>query len=176
MRKLLLLILAAAILLSSCSFSRGEDDEAQEKGEYPDISLTGARYTLGQSGERPVYIESSRMLLYSKDSRAVVEDVTFISYDEEGNPSVEGSADHGDIETDTKRMMLEGNVKLRASDGNMTIEADTLMFDSENGEVEADGDVLVSSDDGTFRGTGFRGDLKEEAYAFRTISEGVFEL
>ena len=58
----------------------------------------------------------------------------------------------------------------------MMIEAENLIFDSENNEIEADGDVSVSSEDGTFRGSGFRGDLREEAYSFQVITEGIFEL
>ena len=173
--KRIISLLLAMLLLASCSFRSG-DDEVHEKAYLPDIILENAKYTLGQGGERPVYIESSRMTFYSHDHKAVVEDISFISYDEDGEPSVEGSADHGEIDTETKRMDLSGNVRLRASDGGMMIEADSLMFDSENEEIEADGDVHVSSDDGMFAGTGFRGDLREEAYAFRTITEGVFEI
>ena len=171
----ILLAAAMILILSSCSFRSG-DEEEHEKAVLPDIILEGATYTLGQSGERPVYIESSRMTLYSKDNRAVVENISFISYDEDGNPSLEGSAGHGDIDTETKKMNLSGDVTLRAADGDMMIEAENLIFDSENEEIEADGEVRVSSEDGTFAGTGFRGDLREEAYSFRTITEGVFEL
>lgn len=169
-------ILAFMILtLSSCSFITDDDGE-HEKAILPDIILENSTYTLGQSGEKPVYIESSRMTLYSKDNLAVVEDISFISYDDEGNPSVEGSAGHSEINTETKVMNLSGGVRLRASDGDMMIEAESLIFDSDKEEIEAEGDVSVSSEDGTFTGTGFRGDLREEAYSFTTISEGVFEL
>ncbi len=174
MRKLIYLA-AIILLLSSCSFRSGEEEE-HEKAVLPDIILENSTYTLGQSGERPIYIESSRMTLYSYDNQAIVENISFISYDEDGNPSIEGSAGHGEIETDTKRMKLTGSVRLRASDGDMMIEADNLMFDSENEEVQADGNVRVSSEDGTFSGTGFKGDLREETYSFETIQEGIFEL
>ncbi len=173
MRKLVIILLIA--LFTSCSFV-SEDEGEHEKAELPDIILENSTYTLGQSGERPVYIESTRMTLYSKDNLAVVEDISFISYDEEGNPSVEGSAGHAEIDTDSKKMKLSGSVRLRATDGDMMIEAESLTFDSENDEIEADGDVSVSSEDGSFRGTGFRGDLREEMYSFQTIEEGVFEL
>ncbi len=168
-------LMIVLLLLTSCSFRQGDEGE-HEKAVLPDIILENSTYTLGQSGERPVYIDSSRITLYSHDNLAIVEDISFISYDEEGNPSVEGSAGYGEIETDTKRMNLSGNVRLKATDGDMMISSENLIFDSENETIEADGDVSVSSDDGTFRGTGFRGDLREEIYSFSTIGEGVFEL
>ena len=174
MRKILFIVLSL-LLLASCSFRTG-DDEVHEKAVLPDIILENSTYTLGQSGERPIYIESSRMTFYSHDNRAIVEDISFISYDEEGNVAIEGSAGHGEIETDTKRMNLTGNVRLNATDGDMMIEAENLIFDSQNGEVEADGNVRVSSQDGTFSGTGFKGDLREEAYSFQSIQEGIFEI
>ena len=173
LKKLSILLFTA--LLVSCSFVTDDEGE-HEKAVLPDIILENSTYTLGQSGESPVYIESTEMTFYSKDNRATVENISFISYDEEGNPSVEGNAGHAEINTETKTMNLSGNVRLRSSSGDMMIEAENLIFDSENNEIEADGDVSVSSEDGTFRGSGFRGDLREEAYSFQVITEGIFEL
>ena len=56
------------------------------------------------------------------------------------------------------------------------IEAESLYFDSSSSEIEAEGDVRVSSDDGIFSGTGFKGDLREDSYSFSSIKEGVFNL
>ena len=162
------------MMLTSCSFT--SDDGEHEKGVYPDMILYGASYTLGQSGENPIFIDSAEMALYSKDSRAVVEDISFVSYDDEGNIALEGSAEHGEIDTEEKTMDLSGSVRLSHRDGNMMIEADMLFFDSGSEEIEADGHVHVSSDDGVFTGTGFKGDLREEAYSFNTIEQGVFEI
>ena len=112
----------------------------------------------------------------SADSLAQIDDLSFISYDENGETAVEGRADRALVDTDTKRMELEGDVVIHAASGDMMITSDALVFDSENDEITADGNVSVSSEDGSFRGTGFRGDLREEAYAFATIDEGVFTL
>ena len=174
MKKTLLLILSL-LLLASCSF-RSDDEEVHEKAVLPDIILENADYTLGQRDENPIYIKSSRMTFYSHDNRAIVENITFTSYDDDGSIAIEGSAGYGEINTETKTMDLSGGVNLKASSGNMMIEAESLVFDSQNGEIEAEGIVRVSSDDGVFAGTGFRGDLLEEVYAFRTITEGVFEI
>lgn len=169
------ILLAIILLLPSCSFI-SEDDGMHEKAIHPDIIMENSTYTLGQSGQNPVYINSSRITLYSKDDLAIVENMSFRSYDDEGNIAIEGEAGHGEINTATKVLKLSEGVSLKASNGDMMIEADNLIFDSENEEIQADGNVRVSSEDGVFTGTGFKGDLREEAYSFAAITEGIFEL
>ena len=36
--------------------------------------------------------------------------------------------------------------------------------------------VYVRSDDGEFSGTGFKGDLREDAYSVQSIEEGIFAI
>ena len=170
--KKIALIITLLFLLASCSFV--EDEEVHEKAVLPDIILEGAEYTLGQDGNSPVYIESSRMTLYSRDNRAIVENMKFVSYNEDGTPAIEGSADYGEIDTENETMDLNGNVTLRQSDGDMSIEAESLYFDTEKEEITAEGTVSVSSEDGTLRGSGFAADLREKLYSFKTIEEGEF--
>ncbi len=163
------------LMLASCSFV-SDDGEEHAKLATPDIILEDAEYTLGQSGENPIFIRSSHIEFYSKDERAVTESLTFVQYNDDGEVRLEGSADSSEIDTGSKVMNLSGNVRLTENDSNMMIEADTLMFDSENEEMTADGHVKVVSSDGEFEGTGFAGDLKMDAYSFTTIEKGVFRL
>lgn len=163
------------ILLTSCSFVE-ESGERKAKVDYPDIILVNADYTLGQSGESPIFIKSAEMSLYSADERATAEGLSFIQYDEDGNIAITGQADHADIDTADRTMDLKGNVILEQSSSGMRIEAESLYFDSSSSEIEADGDVYVVSEDGTFSGSGFKGDLKEDNYSFSSIKEGIFNL
>ena len=79
--KKLYLIIFMVLLLASCSFR--ENEEVHEKAVLPDIILEGAEYTLGQDGNSPIYINSSRMTLYSRDNRAIVENMEFVSYNDD---------------------------------------------------------------------------------------------
>ena len=65
---------------------------------------------------------------------------------------------------------------LRKVDNDMFIQADSLVFDSGNSMITADGSVYVQTGDGIFSGTGFAGDLKMDIYSFQSIDEGVFNL
>lgn len=142
-------VVVASLLLASCSFV-SDDGTVHEKLATPDIILENAAYTLGQSNESPIFIKSSRIEFYSKDNRATTEALSFVQYNDDGNVRLEGSADKSVIDTESKRMELEGNVKLSENDSGMMIEADTLIFDSENEEITADGHVRVVSEDGEF--------------------------
>ena len=173
MKKVLPVLLL--LLLASCSFV-SETEEKQEKEKYPSIILENADYTLGQSGENPIFIKSALMTFYSEDERATAEALSFVQYDDDGNAAITGNADFADIDTNARSMDLSGNVTLEQHRTNMHIEAETLFFDSVSSEIEADGDVLVSSDDGTFSGTGFKGDLREDIYSFSSIKEGIFNI
>ena len=64
--------LAIVLILTSCSFISGDQDSSVAETR-PDIVLIEAEYTLGQSGENPIFINSSRMTFYSSDSRALTE-------------------------------------------------------------------------------------------------------
>ena len=168
-------VVIASLLIASCSFV-SDDGTVHEKLATPDIILENAAYTLGQSNESPIFIKSSRIEFYSKDNRATTEALSFVQYNDDGNVRLEGSADKSVIDTESKRMELEGNVKLSENDSGMMIEADTLIFDSENEEITADGHVRVVSKDGEFEGTGFAGDLMTSSYSFASIEKGVFKL
>lgn len=168
-------VVIASLLIASCSFV-SDDGTVHEKLATPDIILENAAYTLGQSNESPIFIKSSRIEFYSKDNRATTEALSFVQYNDDGNVRLEGSADNSVIDTESKRMELEGNVKLSENDSGMMIEADTLIFDSENEEITADGHVRVVSKDGEFEGTGFAGDLMTSSYSFASIKKGVFKL
>ena len=163
------------LLLASCSFVI-ETEQRSEKARHPSIILENADYTLGQSGENPIFIKSTVMAFYSEEEKATAENLSFIQYDDDGNAAITGSADHADIDTAARTMDLSGNVTLRQHSSNMLIEAESLYFDSASSEIEADGDVFVSSDDGTFSGTGFKGDLLEDIYSFTSIKEGIFSI
>ena len=171
----ILWVITVSLLMASCSFV-SDDGTEHEKPVTPDIILENATYTLGQTGEPPIFIKSSRIELYSDDNRAITEALSFIQYNDDGEIRLEGSADSSEIDTESKVMKLDGNVRLAENESGMMIEADTLMFDSENDEVTADGNVKVVSDDGEFEGTGFAGDLLLSSYSFASIEKGVFRL
>ena len=64
----ILWVITVSLLMASCSFV-SDDETEHEKLVTPDIILENATYTLGQTGEPPIFIKSSRIELYSDDNR-----------------------------------------------------------------------------------------------------------
>ena len=54
----------------------------------------------------------------------------------------------------------------------MKINADNLIFDREEDTIVADGRVMVESEEGSFIGRDFKGDLRTGVYIFSEIEEG----
>lgn len=173
MSKALLLLLIP--LLVSCSFVDEEDTE-HDKEQHPDLILENTEYILGQSGESPVYIQSARIALWSGEDKAETGSLSFCQLDEDGEIAISGRAGHAVINTETKVLELSGDVVFQSMDGNMRIEAGSLVFDSDNEELSSEGNVSVSSDDGTFEGEGFHADLVNSAYTFSAITKGTIVL
>lgn len=163
-----------ALLLVSCTFSE-ESQEKKQKAKLPSIVLDNATYVLGQKDQKPLDIVAKKITFYSDDNKAILEDFSFKQKDDEGIVVLEGSAIHGDINTSTKVMNLEGSVHLKQTSENMEITADTLIFDADNEEITSSGFVMVKSENGSFSGYGFNGDLIEQAYSFDSIEQGTIE-
>lgn len=170
MKKLLFICLAFFLILSSCVFSSEEENRA-EKGIYPDLILENATYIVGQKDETPIQIKGEKITLYGKEDRAEVEKIEF--YQKEDNAiKIEGSANKAVVNTSTKVLSLEGDVKLKKISDNMEIEARNVEFDSQEEIVSATGKVKVKNKNGEFIGEGFKGDLKSNYYTFESIDEG----
>ncbi len=170
MLKKLFLILSVIVFFVSCTFSENGENRA-EKIIVPDLILENAKYIMGQEGEKPVVITGSKITFYSKDDKAEIEDITFFQ-DKDGVTELEGMAEYADVNTERKIISLRGSVHLRKISENMEIEADSLVFDSENETITAEGVVTVKNNSGAFTGSGFNGDLKDSYYTFTSIMEG----
>ena len=172
MKRLFLILLI--IPLISCSFS-DKNEERKEKAVLPTLILENAQYVLGQQGEKPITINSKTIEFYDNDNLAIIKDFYFEQRSGE-ETTLEGQAEYGRLNTYSKNLELNGNVRLVQKKENMEISADSLSFNTDKEEISADGFVMVKSKDGVFQGSGFFGDLKEQVYSFSTIEEGSIDL
>ena len=113
MRKPLLILLSILILFSSCKkegeVTIGEKGES-EKGIYPDVILENAQYHIGEDGSSPIVMRAKKIIFYSKDAYALTEDMEFVTYSENGDVEITGSAGNGRIATEGSNMSLSGGV------------------------------------------------------------------
>ena len=96
----------------------------------------------------------------------------FLSKDGEGNITISGSAGNGWIDTEGSSMNLSGGVVFKDEERNMKINAENLIFDREEDTIVADGRVMVESEEGSFIGRDFKGDLRTGVYTFSEIEKG----
>ena len=175
MKRILFLLIFILTFLSSCKKDEGtvvSDNSEREKGIYPDIILENAEYHIGEDGSDPIYLKAGKITFYSKDGYALTESMEFVSKDEKGNITISGSAGKGWIDTEGSNMNLSEGVVFKDEERNMKINADNLIFDREEDTIVADGRVMVESEEGSFIGRDFKGDLRTGVYIFSEIEEG----
>ena len=175
MKRILFLLIFILTFLSSCKKDEGtvvSDNSEREKGIYPDIILENAEYHIGENGSDPIYLKAGKITFYSKDGYALTESMEFVSKDEKGNITISGSAGKGWIDTEGSNMNLSEGVVFKDEERNMKINADNLIFDREEDTIVADGRVMVESEEGSFIGRDFKGDLRTGVYIFSEIEEG----
>ena len=171
MKRFIILMLSAMLLLPSCTFDRNEEVKS-EKLERPDMVLERGTMQI-HTGDEPVILSSDLITYYSIDEYAELGAFSFSQKDSDGNIRLEGSADKGRIDTGTRVLTLEGEIHLKDIESGLTLQTEgVLIFDIENEEVTTDDSVMVEYEEGIFRGTGFYGNLKKEEYSFRKIEEG----
>ena len=175
MKRTLFLLIFILLFLSSCKKDEGtvvSDNSEREKGIYPDIILENAEYHIGEDGSDPIYLKAGKITFYSKDGYALTESMEFVSKDENGDITISGSAGKGWIDTEGSSMNLSEGVVFKDEERNMKINADNLIFDREEDTIVADGRVMVESEEGSFIGRDFKGDLRTGVYIFSEIEEG----
>ncbi len=171
-------IILMTLFLVSCSAGKAEGDGESrgEAGVYPDLIMINTRCRVGQSDESPIILNAGKMTLYSSDNYALLEDFSFVSETEDGVIETEGRAAAGLIELDGSSITLTGDVTFSRPGDNMTIKAESLVYDRDRDEITTEGKVVVNSDEGTITGYNFRGDLREGVYSFSEITKGDFAL
>lgn len=171
MKLILISIMLALSLFPSCTFERKEDLKT-EKLERPDMVLEKGSMRVHTEDE-PVILTSDRITYWSIDEYAELGAFTFSQNGRDGKVRMEGSADRGRIDTGTRILTLEGDIRMRDNESGLMLQTEgTLTFDIDNEEVATDGSVVVEYEDGIFRGRGFYADLRKEEYSFVEIEEG----
>ena len=162
------------ILIFSISCTNSQSPEATGRElMLPDMVLDKGTFTLYQETERPIVFTAERASFYSADSRATIENISFTQSDVDGEIILEGRADYGELDTETERLLLRGNVMLNSRRDEMMIETDgELLFDTRTQEVETDSEVRVQSSEGEFSSLSFYGNLLREEYSFSSLSSG----
>ena len=161
------------LILTSCSVSNQQQTESGDDLILPDMVLEKGRFTLYQEKENPIEFTAEKVTFYSKDNRAVIENISFEQKDKEGAVIIEGHANEGEIDTENETLVLTGDVFLNSVRDDMTIRTDGRMdFNTRTQEVETSSEVTVQSPDGEFSSLSFYGNLLTKEYSFSKLEKG----
>ena len=165
-------MLSLVISILSCSAPENEGGVHQDI-RRADMILENGTFTLYQERESPIEFSARTVSFYEADSTAELDDMSFRQISEDGSTSIEGSADHGQLDTENEIMVLSGSVQLISNRDSMQIIADGhITFNTRTQEVEAEGKVSVQKEDISFNSSHFYGNLLSESYSFTALEEG----
>ncbi len=173
--KIVVLLGAIGILLSSCSFAPEEFASPGEQNSYPSIRMEEAQYLWEISGSEPLRIEAASIEVYDTMQQTHIHQVHFTQSNDEGILLFSGSCDAAIVDTATDCMSMTGDVIIRNHRDDFVIEAEILQWDHPNRIATSDEHTLVTiirSEHDILSGTGFRGDFATATFEFSHIEEG----
>ena len=170
------LILLTLLILISCTDKETSSATESKDLALPDISLKDASFTLGQSGENPLFISGESIEFYMSEDKVYVNNISFTQLDDDGNLFISGSAGYGIINTENKRSDLSKGVNLIQHRDELEISAESLVFDAEKQTVDSPKEVNISFGDGSLKGSNLSADLKSSTFELMSIEDGELVL
>ena len=161
--------------LASCG-KVNESSGSTEEEELPDMIMTDASYTFGESGRRPVIMSASKITIYSsKADKTVLVDIKFQQEDENKEIEMEGRCNYAVVTENNSKAELHGDIHLFKKTDNFSIICNDLIWDNDKQTIHTSGVVSVVYEDNTkMRARGFSAQLDENIYEFETILEGSY--
>lgn len=172
MKKTFLISLLFLLLISCSNKESSNTSEKMEKGVYPDIILKNAQYSVSQEDGDEIVLNSSNMIFYSADDYALLENLAFST---EGEKRITGRANKAKLNLSDNFLEMEGDVFFKSDDG-LSINAESVHFDSEKNMIYSSGCVEVASNNTSLSGYDFTGDLSNETYSFKRIEKGELKI
>ena len=162
-------LLLVALLMVSCGNTSEASIPVGEQ-ELPDMVLRNSSYTLARGSDEPMMMDAKTITIYSTGRDTVLEDVSFRQ-----NPDLSGSCKSAVVSKDNSKAELKGDVTIhKAGDEEITISAQSLVWNNSDNSVVCDGEVLVEYGDGAhIRAIGFSALLDDNKYEFSTVLEGT---
>ncbi|MBP3742776.1 MAG: LPS export ABC transporter periplasmic protein LptC [Treponema sp.] len=169
------LVMGAVLLSFSCSLKYDETVSVEER--IPEFVFQDT--SMVRCDENKVTFEMSAGVLeqYKKSSETFAKDVSFISYDDEGQISTEGQCGFLFSDTDKKLYELYDDIKLYNRSENTKFFANILRWNEKNEQLTSGrGEMVkVEKEDTVMRGTGFSASGVSKTFSFRGTVSGEIE-
>lgn len=157
-------------LLAACSFDYGGDAGPERLAdEIPETVLTGVTHTVVRDGRLVAQIMARQVENFPGGGRAVLSDVRYVEYDDDGAVAATGRADRAVYYTESEDAEVAGAVELRSVSQQASLTAEELYWDHD-GRLLSTGPeqrVAVIRDDGSrVQGAGFEAELRAKTINF----------
>ena len=169
------LVMGAVLLSFSCSLKYDETVSVEER--IPEFVFQDT--SMVRCDENKVTFEMSAGVLeqYKKSSETFAKDVSFISYDDDGQISTEGQCGFLFSDTDKELYELYDDIKLYNRSENTNFFANILRWNEKNEQLTSGrGEMVkVEKEDTVMRGTGFSASGVSKTFSFRGTVSGEIE-
>jgi LPS export ABC transporter protein LptC len=162
--------------LWSCSFDYGQSEVSSE--EQPEIIMHDVDYVRVENGERMVQFVAEKAEQYEESRTMKLSNFSFTQFsNNEDTEDTSGFAGSGEINLDSKDVILNDNVNINAASEDMQILAEELSWKDSTKELDAgaEEEVNIERPDGTvLSGKGFSADLRTKTWEFSSGISGIY--
>ncbi|MGM0431080.1 MAG: LPS export ABC transporter periplasmic protein LptC [Spirochaetota bacterium] len=170
-----LLCLFLVLLGGSCSFEYRREPSQQESRK-PSYTLQDTRYTLSDQEVGMLQFRAQEAAFYTKDDLVELNEVEFTQHNTSGEVLSEGSCRYLEVDTGTHNIVFSGNVEIRFTSEQTSIEASRLYWDHNQKLLYSEQDefVTVYYEDGSqITGMDFTANGKTRQMEFGQETEGI---
>ncbi len=163
----LALTLASALARAAPPVSRAApaavDDAVSPPSASPLLRFTGLTFVGSRSDGGELVLRSSRGVFRPATDIANLEDVTAVVSENEEGDGFTLSCDRAELNLDTHDFVADGNVVGVTGEG-QRYAAERVVYTHATGMLQSDAHVTMSDGMGTFRGDGFRYDVRRRKF------------
>ena len=148
--------LCLLLVLASCKDKEYLRIEVEKESGSMVSMRNFSRSSYKESGELEWRLKGDESYIFPKENKTIVYGFAFNQF-EKGKVTSMMTGNRGEINHQTKTVVLEGKVRLKTNDGKF-IESESLTYNLDEKTLFSEADVLVYSDGTTIRGKGLRAD------------------
>jgi LPS export ABC transporter protein LptC len=177
MRKFLALLaacVAVPLLLAACDESQDTPvASADVQGIGADLVQYGMVSYLTASGVREGRVQADTAYAFYDSATVKLRGMRLVFYNPDGSERASVTADSGELNENTDRMVARGNVVLVVHADGRRLESSELNYDPDQDRIWSDSATVQTMADGTVtRGTAFQSDLDFKNVVIRNIRGG----
>ena len=171
----LLLVLIFSFLIFSCSLKYSETVNSEDR--VPEFVFEETQLVRYEDTKPTLEVKAGTLEQYKNTSETYGKDISFISYDDEGNAETEGSC--GIIFADTQKKIYElyDGINLYNAPEKMRFYANVLKWNGRSEQLTSGRSdmVKIEKDDTIMRGSGFSASGISKSFSFRGNITGTIE-